>query len=241
MLIGGRFVSVAREGRGVPLLFAHGYMSDKRSFYHQIKYFSERGFECVAFDFPGFGRSAPLVEEWSVGDYASWLAGFIAAQDLGRPHIVAHSFGARVAFRLLGEQNVADRLVIVGGAGLVKPRSAAYMRKVRAYRAVKKIAPAFAERHFGSAEYRALPPVMRGSYKKIVNRDLRKEAAKIDSPVLLIYGREDAVTPYAEEGVIFNSTISGSRLVDMPGGHFCFSEHPEKFNPLMLAFLREKG
>lgn len=240
MLIGGRFVSVAREGRGVPLLFAHGYMSDKRSFYHQIKYFSERGFECVAFDFPGFGRSAPLVEEWSVGDYASWLAGFIAAQDLGRPHIVAHSFGARVAFRLLGEQNVADRLVIVGGAGLVKPRSAAYMRKVRAYRAVKKIAPAFAERHFGSAEYRALPPVMRGSYKKIVNEDLRSCAARVSNRTLLVYGEDDRVTPAEEEGRIFRELIADSSLMVMRGDHFCFSRYPEIFNRAVLAFLTEE-
>ena len=191
---------------------------------------------------PGFGASQALGGAWGIDEYVGWLMDFIREEGLSSPSVVAHSFGARVAFVAFSRYPDAfSKLIVVGGAGLVKERSRAYMRRIKAYRAVKKLFPNFAERHFGSREYRTLSPLMKESYKKIVNRDLRKEAAKIDSPVLLIYGREDAVTPYAEEGVIFNSTISGSRLVDMPGGHFCFSEHPEKFNPLMLAFLREKG
>ena len=233
---------MSRRGTGREVLLLHGYMSCKESFYYQSEALAAAHFRAVAPDFPGFGRSQTLDEAWSVCDYADWLISFMDAEGIKRPSVVAHSFGARVAlcaFSRHGER--VDRLIIVGGAGIVRQRSPQYMRRVKAYRAVKKLFPKFAERHFGSSEYRTLSPLMKESYKKIVNRDLRAEAAEIASPVLLVYGREDAVTPYAEEGVIFNSTISGSRLVDMPGGHFCFSEHPEKFNPLMLAFLREKG
>lgn len=194
----------------------------------------------IAPDMPGFGASQAPQSAWGVEEYADWLVDFIRAEGLSRPSVVAHSFGARVAFVAFSRrQELFSRLVVVGGAGLVKPRSRAYMRRVKAYRAVKKLFPKFAERHFGSAEYRTLSPVMRESYKKIVNADLRQYAAKITAPVLLIYGREDAVTPYGEEGVIFNCTIAGSRLSDMRGGHFCFSEFPQEFNRLMLAFLRE--
>ena len=138
-------------------------MSSKDSFYYQIKYFASHGFCVIAPDFPGFGASAALTGPWSVGDYADWLKKFIAASAAVRPHIIAHSFGARVALKLLSREDIADRLVITGGAGIVKPRTAAYRRKVKLYRAVKTFAPRFAESHFGSAEYRALPPVMRGS------------------------------------------------------------------------------
>ncbi len=108
----------------------------------------------TAVDFPCFGCSEGSGEPWSVGDYAAWLKKFIYAAKLNCPRIIAHSFGARVAFKLLCENaDIADKLVITGGAGLVKPRSAQYMRRVKAYRRVKKLFPKFAERHFGSEEY----------------------------------------------------------------------------------------
>ena len=81
---------------------------------------------------------------------------------------------------------------------------------------------------------------MRESYKKIVNTDLSDCAKKIQNPALLIYGSEDTTTPSEEEGKIFNSLISGSRLEVMRGGHFCFSQYPDEFNALAGEFLTER-
>ena len=93
-------------------------MSDSRSFYYQQKFFSNNGFFVTSPDFPGFGGSAPLTAAWSVGDYADWLGDFIAARNLFGAHIMAHSFGARVAIKLLSKGNVAGKVVIVGGGSV---------------------------------------------------------------------------------------------------------------------------
>lgn len=199
---------------------------------------ADSGRLAVAPDMPAFGASSKIMRAWSVGDYADWLKSFIAAADIKGADIVAHSFGARVALKLLAEdKSLADKLLITGGAGLVKPRSAEYIRQVKRYRRIKKLFPKYAERHFGSEEYRSLPPVMKESYKKIVNEDLRGCARKIENKTLLIYGRDDNVTPPEEEGKIFNSLIGGSELKIIDGGHFCFSENRAEFNRLMLGFL----
>lgn len=106
----------------------HGYGSQKESFYYQTEFLS-KSFRVTAPDFLGFGCSEPLTRPWSVGDYAEWLFKFIKAEGLALPHIVAHSFGARVVFKLLSAHpDIADKLVITGGAGLVKPRSPQYIR-----------------------------------------------------------------------------------------------------------------
>ena len=174
-------------------------------------------------------------------DYCDWLENFIKKSRLESPHILAHSFGARVAIKYLGERGgSAGKLIITGGAGIVKPRSPRYMRQVRAYRRIKKLFPRFAEKHFGSKEYRTLSPVMKESYKLIVNEDLRSFASGIKNKTLLLYGRDDTVTPPNEEGEIFHSLIEGSRLQLMDGGHFCFSEHPEEFNHTIYKFLTEE-
>ncbi len=228
-----------RRGEGKCVLMLHGYGSKKESFYYQIEYLS-RFFDVVVPDMPGFGACGGLETPYSVGDYARWTEEFAAALKLDRPHIVAHSFGARVAFKLLAVYGFpAGRLVITGGAGLVKERSAAYLRKVRAYRRMKKIFPRLAEKRYGSEEYRALSPVMKESYKKIVNEDLSHCAAAIKNPTLLIYGEDDAVTPAVEEGAAFRRLIADSRLEITSGGHFCFCEYPEIFNRLVYDFLTE--
>lgn len=218
----------------------HGYASRKESFFYQAEYFC-REFKVTAPDFLGFGASSQLSSAWSVGDYASWLRDFIIAAKLERPHIVAHSFGARVAIKLLaGDSELCDKLIITGGAGLVKERSAQYIRQVKRYRRVKKLFPAYAERKFGSEEYRTLSPLMRESYKKIVNEDLRADAARIKNKTLLIYGESDTVTPVSEEGAVFNGLISGSELYTMKGGHFCFCEYPDVFNEKVEKFLKSR-
>lgn len=224
------------------MLLLHGYASQKESFYYQTKYFCEN-YKVTAPDFPGFGASAPIDSAWSVGDYAEWLYDFIRAAKLERPHIIAHSFGARVAIKLLSKQpDAAEKLLITGGAGIVKERSPDYIRRVKRYRRVKKLFPKYAEKHFGSEEYRRLTPLMKDSYKKIVNEDLKGAAAKIKNKTLLIYGSDDGVTPPDEEGAIFNSLIEGSRLYIMEGcGHFCFCQKPELFNRAALEFFAESG
>lgn len=231
------YVSVISEGRGEDLLFLHGYMSSKESFYYQLKFFSQY-YKVTAPDILGFGKSSPLPRAYSVEDYSVWLDGFIKKSKLNRPRIIAHSFGARVALKYLAERpNACSQLVITGGAGIVKPRSPQYIRRVKAYRRIKKIFPRFAEKHFGSAEYRALSPLMKESYKKIVNEDLSGCAEKIRCPALLVYGRDDTVTPACEEGETFNRLIKASRLTLCDGGHFCFSEHPDCFNKTVFAFF----
>lgn len=219
------------------MLFLHGYGSCKESFFYQIQNYSTQ-FCVTALDFIGFGKSSPLQSAWGVQDYASFLHAFVQTAGVQKPIVVAHSFGARVAFCYASAHPV-KALVITGGAGVVKPRSAAYRRRVTAYRTVRRIAPRFAESHFGSQEYRALSPVMKQSYKKIVNTDVRPYCQKIAVPTLLVYGQDDVVTPYREEGKLFGEALKNATLVSMPGSHFCFAEHPQIFHTLVDQFLKD--
>lgn len=221
------------------MLFLHGYLSCKESFYYQIDYFSKY-YEVIAPDFIGFGNSFPLSKAYSVDDYARWLAKFLVYEKIKNPDVICHSFGTRVLLKAIASGYVSvNSVVITGGAGIVKKRSVRYKLKVGLYRTVKKFMPEFAEKHFGSKEYRSLSPLMKESYKQIVNEDLSDCASKIRNRTLLIYGKADGVTPFYEEGKIFNGLIKNSRLCVMEGGHFCFCEHYELFNETVRGFLTE--
>ena len=228
-------IAYLRRGEGKDLVFLHGYLSCKESFYPQIGYFS-RHFRVTAPDFPGFGESDRIPDAWSVGDYADWLEGFFKEQGIVFPYVIAHSFGGRVALKCLA-RGLIDRAVLTGCAGIVRRRTPAYHIRVGGYRLVKRVAPRFAEAHFGSREYRSLSPLMRESYKKIVNEDLREEAGRIARPVLYLYGERDKETPLSS-GRILHECTAGSKLAVFKGcGHFAHLEEPLLFNLAAEEFL----
>lgn len=229
--------SFLQQGEGKDLVFLHGYLSSKESFYLQINYFS-RHFRVTAPDLPGFGGSGTIPAAWSVGEYADWLEGFLKERGIAFPCVIAHSFGGRVAIKCLA-RGLIDRAVLTGCAGIVKRRTLSYHLKVKSYRLIKKFAPRFAEAKFGSAEYRSLSPLMRESYKKIVNEDLREEAKRIARPVLYLNGERDRETPLSSVKILHECT-AGSRLAVLKGcGHFAHLDEPLLFNLAAEEFLND--
>lgn len=226
-----------QQGEGKDLVFLHGYLSSKESFYPQINYFS-RHFRVTAPDLPGFGGSELIPAAWSVGEYADWLEGFLKERGIVFPCVIAHSFGGRVAIKCLA-RGLIDRAVLTGCAGIVRRRTLSYHLKVKSYRLVRKFAPRFAEAKFGSAEYRSLSPLMRESYKKIVNEDLREEAKRIARPVLYLNGERDRETPLSSVKILHECT-AGSQLAVLKGcGHFAHLEEPLLFDLAAEEFLND--
>ena len=191
----------------------------------------------TAIDFLGFGQSPKLETPFSVGDYAEWTKGVLCALGVKKPHVIAHSFGCRVAVKIAATDGEAfDKMLLTGPAGVILPRGWKYKWKVWAYRTVKKFAPAFAEKRFGSEEYRSLSPVMKESYKKIVNEDLRVCAKKIANEVLIVEGRADTTTPL-QEAEAYLACFQRGALTEMEGGHFAFAEKPLLFNLIAEEFF----
>ncbi len=229
-------VSFLQNGTGKDMVFLHGYLSSKEAFAAQIDYFSAF-FRVTALDFLGQGQSGELKTPFSVSDYADWTEAVLEKLGVKNAYVVAHSFGSRVAVKMAARGGqVCDKLLLVGPAGVILKRGFSYKFKVKAYRICKKMFPAFAERKFGSAEYKTLSPVMKESYKKIVNEDLRADAAKIKLPVLLVRGKDDKTTTAAETAA-YQSVLQKGRTEMMSGGHFAFAQHPLAFNLIAEEFF----
>ena len=218
------------------MVLLHGYLSCKEAWTAQIAYFS-RFYRVTAIDFLGFGKSGKLKTAFSVDGYAKWLKEVLSALNIKNPHLLAHSFGCRVAVKLASEKDVAlDKIVLTGPAGIILKRGLGYKIKVKTYRLVKKVAPRYAEKRFGSQEYRTLSPLMKESYKKIVNEDLRSDATRVNNEVLIVEGSADKVTTM-REAEIYLKSFPRARLERIEGGHFAFAENPVAFNLITEEFL----
>ena len=215
----------------------HGYLADKNSFAYQTGYFS-RYFTVHAIDLKGFGQNQGMEYPYSLSDYANEVKDYISLNGLNRPHLIAHSFGVRIAVKLASETpDLFDKIVITGGAGLKPKRSIKYRLKRLAFKTVKFFNPSAKLERFYSADYLALNPVMRQSFIKIVNEHLDDRLKFIRNETLLVYGELDKETPlYMAKR--FNRGIKNSKLITIKNaGHFPFIDCPYKFNTEVREFL----
>ncbi len=178
---------------------------------------------------------------YSLDDYISEVEEYKYKNGLVAPHVVAHSFGGRIALKASAKnKGFCDRLILTGCAGL-KPKTTL---KKACKRALFNTLKLFIEReklkNFYSKDYISLSPVMKESFKKIINEHLDQCLQDIENETLIIFGKDDKETPlYMAKRL--HKGIKGSELSVYEGaGHFCFIDKPCKFNVEVREFLLSK-
>ena len=221
------------------LLFLHGYLSSKDSFSYQIPFF-EKDFNVHAIDLKGFGKNSGMEYPYSLDDYCKEVEEYIKTNKLVKPCVVAHSFGGRIAIKLSAKKDVFSKMVLTGSAGLKPKRSFRYRLKRLGFTMLKPFVKKERLSRFYSKDYLALSPVMRESFKKIVNEHLDGCLEKINTSTLIVFGSLDKETPtYMAKKL--NDGIRKSKLIIIDGaGHFCFIDKPFKFNMEVREFLLSK-
>ena len=119
-------------GNGKPVLILHGWGSDSKVMMPMAKQIQDIR-KSYLIDFPGFGNSPEPKAPWKVDDYADIIEEFIT-QIVDHPKIdlIVHSFGARVALKLLTRPVIStrfDKVVFTGAAGLKPKRSVSFYLK----------------------------------------------------------------------------------------------------------------
>jgi pimeloyl-ACP methyl ester carboxylesterase len=112
---------VAGQEGAPALMLVHG-LGDEADTWRRVLPALAEQYHVVAFDLPGFGRSAPPRRGASVSFYARTAAGLLGALGLGQVTLVGHSGGAMIAQRLaLGAPQLVERLALVAGCLPVAP------------------------------------------------------------------------------------------------------------------------
>ena len=116
--IAGTNVAWTELGSGPPLVLLHGLGDSHRTWRTATPALASR-FRVLMPDLPGHGLSsrpdAPYTLDW----YASTMLGWLDAAEIGRAHVLGHSFGGGVAQWMLLEQRArVERLVLVAAGGL---------------------------------------------------------------------------------------------------------------------------
>ncbi len=244
-LLNGVDTFVVCEGQGNDIICLLGWGQDSRMFLPTLKHLSNR-FKVSILDLPGFGESGLMSRSWSVDDYVNWLRAYIEQENINQPIFIAHSFGARVAIKYAAQYPVL-KMVLTGAAGLKPKRGLSYYSRVYSYKVAKQIfkLPFMngykeqALKHFGSSDYKALEGVLRESFVKIVNEDLRKYLPQISASTLLIWGENDDATPLWMGQVMEKEMKDAGLVVFQNDGHYAYWNQIDRFHKIVDQFLKE--
>ena len=109
-----------------PLVFLHGFGCNSQTFAYQTKFFS-KWYKVYSPDLKVFGKNKDMPYPYSLNDYIRELKEYFNENGIVKPHIIAHSFGGRIALKLAKENGeLIDKIVLTGTAGLKPKRTFKY-------------------------------------------------------------------------------------------------------------------
>lgn len=228
------------EGKDVILLHGWGQNTQMMSF---IADFLKEHFVVYNIDLPGFGKSAEPNEVWGIEDYTDFLREFCKKKKINDPIIVAHSFGCRIAVRYARTYGVR-KMVLTGAAGIRDERTASWYIKTYSYKIAKKILPKSVVEKYqnkvGSDDYKNTSGIMRRTFVKCVNDDIKELLPFISCETLLVFGEKDEATPVSK-GKLMEKLMPNATLVIFENDdHFAYFNQASRFNAVLDAFLRRE-
>jgi 3-oxoadipate enol-lactonase len=236
-------------GGGTPILFLHGVGSDKSVWEPQLAHFS-RTRRAVAFDYPGYGESAPAAEGTSRDDYAAAMFAALDSLAIEKAHVCGLSLGGVVAIAMHAAAPhrcvsliLADTFAVHPDGGAIYERSVAASTDLRALAEARVdylLAPganADVRSEVVETMARIDPAAYRIGAEAVWLADQRDRAAAIRVPTLVICGEEDKVTPPALSRELA-ALIPGAKLATIPGaGHISNLERPAEFDRSVEEFI----
>ena len=240
------YIETGKKGDETILLL-HGLMGGLSNFNGVIDHFSHTH-NVVMPTLPIYEMPMLTV---SLDGLLTYLEEFLIYKGFDRVHLVGNSLGGHIAllFILKHPDRVAS-LTLAGSSGLYESAMGSTYPKRGDYEFIKRktqdtfYSPDSASQELIDEIYntvndrgRALRIIMIS--KSAIRHYLGDELHQIKAPTLLIWGKNDNVTP-PEVGEKFHELIAHSRLVWVDKcGHAPMMEHPEEFNVILEEFLNE--
>ncbi|MBI3651654.1 MAG: alpha/beta hydrolase [Acidobacteria bacterium] len=242
-------------GSGPVLVLLHGLGADGSSWAANIVPLAAK-YRVIVPDQIGFGKSDKPFISYRVGTLVDFLNGLLKELKIERASLVGNSLGGfTAAAYALAYPDKVDKLVLVDAAGYAVPKETDprtfQVLNPSTRQGVKQVMSLIfydQQRFANEAVIDAIftKKMMAGdgyTVQQFIESILRGEDVldgkldKIKQPTLLVWGREDLLTPLAM-GERFNQDIKGSHLFILDKcGHVPQMEKAAEFNANVLKFL----
>ena len=236
------------EGDGLPIIILHGLMGGLSNFNGVITFFKDKGFKVLMPVLPIY--DLPILKT-SVRELSNFLDRFIKFKKIKKFVLIGNSLGGHIALYYTKIFNRANGLVLTGSSGLYEKGMGSGYTKRGDYKVMKKKVeevfydPRVANKElvdevFETVNDRNKLIKILAMAKSAIRHNMAKDLPKMKLPCLIIWGKNDNVTP-PDVGIEFNNLLPNSDLVWIDKcGHAPMMEHPEKFNEILLDWLKAK-
>ena len=235
------------RGDGVPVVLLHGLMGSMHDWDPVLDILAE-GSRAIAPELPIFD---PALSRVSVEGVAAWVLRFLDALGLDQVVLGGNSLGGHVALAVaLAAPERVSALILTGSSGLFERSftrgvphrpSAAFIREKmeEIFFDPALVTPEAVEAVRGSVLQPAIALRLIRMARAAKRSNLQAHLGAITVPTLILWGREDRITPLAV-AEHFHATMPGSTLVVLRHcGHAPMIEQPEAFGAITRAWLEE--
>jgi pimeloyl-ACP methyl ester carboxylesterase len=255
VVVFGQKINYLEAGSGPTVVLLHGLGGNTTNWAFNVPALAQK-FRVLVPDQVGFGLSDKPLINYRVATYVDFLDRFLAELKVERASLVGNSMGGWIASSYaLKHPSKVERLVLVDAAGFAPPKDfdlAALSGLNPSTRdGMRQLAGmVFFNRMMSSDAAIDLLLTQRLSagdgytIQSLVESIHRGEdmldgrLAPLKQPTLIVWGREDGLTPLAREGEKFRQAIPHAEMVVFEQcGHVPQVEKAAEFNAAVLKFL----
>jgi len=231
------------------MVFVHGAGLDHSSFGLQSRYFGYHGWNVLAVDLPGHGRSdGPPVA--SIAGMADWVFSVLKSLNIEKVSLVGHSMGALVALECASRQSRVERIALIGVAYPMKVTEVfldAARRNDHAAYDMETIwghapqVPLGRDPNPGMWMYGDMLARLRRLAPGVLYNDLKacndyQLDGEVGCPALLIVGKRDVMTPPKAAVTLAQKIKARTATVDS-SGHSLMAEAPDATLDALIHFF----
>jgi 3-oxoadipate enol-lactonase len=240
----------AGGGERTPIIFLHGVGSDKSVWRRQLARFAPDR-RAIAFDYPGYGDSDPVIEGMTRDDFATSILAAMSELQVDRAHVCGLSLGGVIAIAMHHAWPKRVRSLILADSFADHPDGQAiYDRSVAGSENMRALAESRADVLLAqpadplvrSEVIETMAGIDAAAYvigaEAVWLAKQRERAHAIRVPTLVLCGTEDKPTPPALSQALAR-LIPGAQYESIErAGHLGNIEQPDTFNTLVNAFIR---
>lgn len=209
-----------------------GWSYDTSKWNNLIDKLKTEGHEIQKLKIPGLEEK--IEKSWNIDDYVAWLD-----EKIGNEKdviLLGHSNGGRIALSYaLKNQDKISHLILIGSAGFIKNDIKSILKRnvfKKIAKTGKLIFPDFTKKYLykiaREKDYYAADENLKKTMQNLISIDLKKKANQIKIPTIIIWGKNDKVTPISFAKIL-KSQIQKSKLFIISGAkHSPQYTHPEK-------------
>lgn len=200
------------------------------------------GYQVHLWKIPGLTTQQEL--SFSPDQYMAWLLEKI--QPFGSCVLVGHSFGGQLASRFTADHpEYVSQLVLIDSSGIIDMAPLKVMKRVF-FKAVAKLGKLFTNSpklrkmlytFIRERDYLLANTAQRETIHRALNTSVRPFLQRIKTPTLILWGKNDQITPL-KLGKIMHQDVVGSSLVVLPARHSPPYTHPQLVFEEIHAFIQ---